>query len=572
MNRESSLEERVERLEHMVAEIHASLGTAAERPAASAPAAPVPPASHPSAHRTPAAPDPRRAEAWAHFSEQWLGRVGLGLLFLGLVYLFNYSIEQGWITPAVRVGVGLAIGSLLLALGLRLRENRRSYSHLLLAGAVAVYYVTGFAANQLYLLVSYGAALAYMTGVMVLAFALARRQDHPSLASLGALGGLVTPLLLHRESAAVLELCVYGALVVGWAGLLYWLRGWPSLLWTYAVGGLATLGIAASHAAGDQRWAVEAALLLTWALGAALPFVRGRLKADRRGQRFWGIVPLGLQLRVLGVGITSGVIVLTETMWTMSDAASGALFLVAAALFGMFAWVGTRTPNRVARAAAPVAAALCATGTFLALGQEPARVAVLSAEALLFVYAGHIRRLAGVEWVGHTLFAALVIAFLGESYQARTIAFDLLSFTQLAMILMIVAASFWRSAPRTGLLPAHRFTPWVYRLAAHALFMLWLSRELSPLSSGTGAVTLAWGVYGAILLLFALRMRPGPTMIALQLVAFSALALAVIKLIAVDLTRIAMVWRILLFMGFGGAFLALSSRFKPRGENPDVSA
>ena len=115
--------------------------------------------------------------------------------------------------------------------------------------------------------------------------------------------------------------------------------------------------------------------------------------------------------------------------------AGAALFLVAAALFGMFAWVGTRTPNRVARAAAPVAAALCATGTFLALGQEPARVAVLSAEALLFVYAGHIRRLAGVEWVGHTLFAALVIAFLGESYQARTIAFDLLSFTQLAMIL-----------------------------------------------------------------------------------------------------------------------------------------
>jgi hypothetical protein len=29
-----------------------------------------------------------------------------------------------------------------------------------------------------------------------------------------------------------------------------------------------------------------------------------------------------------------------------------------------------------------------------------------------------------------------------------------------------------------------------------------------------------------------------------------------------------MVWRILLFMGFGAAFLALSSRFKPRLTEP----
>jgi uncharacterized membrane protein len=559
MSRESSLEERVERLERMVAEIHATL----------AQTTPPPPPRRLRA-RAPAplgAPGPGLVEAWAHQSEQWLGRVGLGLLFLGLVYLFNYSIEQGWITPPVRVGVGLAIGTLLLVLGLRLQERRRSYSHLLLAGSLAVYYVSGFAASQLYQLVSYGVALAYMTAVMVLALVLARRQDHPSLASLGALGGLATPLLLHRESAAVLELSVYGALVVGWAGVLYWLRGWPSLLWTYAVGGVAALSIAAWHATGAERWAVEAALLLTWALGGALPFVRGWMKADRRGQRFWGIVPLGVQLRVLGVGVTSAVIFLTDRMWALTDAESGVIFLVAAALFGAFAWVGTRTPNRIARAAAPVAAALCATGTFLVLGGETARVAVLGVEALLFVYAGSHRRLAGVEWVGHTLFGVLVLSFLGESAQAKRIAFDPLAFSQLAMIALIVAASFWRSAPRTGLLPAHRFTPWVYRLAAHALFLLWLARELGPLSTGTGVVTLAWGVYGAILLLFALRLRAGTGMIALQMVALSALALAVVKLLAVDLTRLAMVWRILLFMGFGAAFLALSSRFKPRSDD-----
>ncbi|MBV9773588.1 MAG: DUF2339 domain-containing protein, partial [Gemmatimonadetes bacterium] len=297
MTPDPSLEERVARLERMVAELHAQLASRpAPVPSVPVPSVPEPLAPAPEDRTRPsparddvaAAPRAARAEVWAHHSEQWLGRVGLGLLFLGLVYLFNYSIEQGWITPVVRVAVGLLIGSVLLAFGLRLERTRRSYSQLLLAGALAVFYVTGFAASQLYLLVSYGVALAFMTGVMVLGLTLARRQDHPSLASLGALGGLATPLLLHRESAAVVELSVYGALVVVWTGALYWLRGWPSLLWTYAVGGVAALSIAAEHATGGERWIVQGSLLLTWALGAVMPFVRGILKDDRRGRRFRG--------------------------------------------------------------------------------------------------------------------------------------------------------------------------------------------------------------------------------------------------------------------------------------------
>ena len=60
------------------------------------------------------------------------------------------------------------------------------------------------------------------------------------------------------------------------------------------------------------------------------------------------------------------------------------------------------------------------------------------------------------------------------------------------------AASFWRSAHRTGLLPSPRVTPWLYRLAAHALFLLWLSRELEALSIGTGAVTVTDGDPGPL--------------------------------------------------------------------------
>ena len=52
------------------------------------------------------------------------------------------------------------------------------------------------------------------------------------------------------------------------------------------------------------------------------------------------------------------------------------------------------------------------------------------------------------------------------------------------------------------------------------------------------------------------------------LVLLSALALAVLKLLLVDLGRLAAVWRILLFMGFGGALLGLSSLFRPDRRHP----
>jgi hypothetical protein len=259
---------------------------------------------------------------------------------------------------------------------------------------------------------------------------------------------------------------------------------------------------------------------------------------------------------VLGVGVTSAVLLLTDRMWALSDAATGLLFLLAAALFGAAAWVGTRTPNRVGRAAAPVAAALCATGTYLVLPYDPVKVAVLATEAFLFVQAGRGRRFAGVEWVGHTLFGALLIHFLGTSAASKRVAFDALAFAQLAQLGLMLAASRYATA---------QWAVWAYRLIPHPFFLLWLAWELGPLTTGTGLVTAAWGAYGALLLLLSLRLGSRDAR-ALQLVAYSALGLAVLKLFFVDLQRMAMLWRVLLFMGFGGALLGLSSLFKPRDE------
>src|SRR5215212_2559800 len=68
--------------------------------------------------------------------EWWLNKLGIGLLLFGVVFLFVYSVERGWIGPWMRVGFGAAIGAALLAVGLRVYERRRAFSQVLLGGGV----------------------------------------------------------------------------------------------------------------------------------------------------------------------------------------------------------------------------------------------------------------------------------------------------------------------------------------------------------------------------------------------------------------------------------------------------
>ncbi len=97
-----------------------------------------------------------------------------------------------------------------------------------------------------------------------------------------------------------------------------------------------------------------------------------------------------------------------------------------------------------------------------------------------------------------------------------------------------------------------------YSLVVHVAFMGWLLSELSTLHEGQGYVTIAWGIYGVILLILGLRRAtPG-----LQTVALVTLLVVVGKLFLVDLAHLQAIFRIFLFMGFGGVFLALSYYFR----------
>src|SRR5918998_5165541 len=168
--------------------------------------------------------------------EYWLNKIGIGLLLLGLIFLYKYSVDQGWLVPTVRVAFGLVLGTTLLAIGLRVYQNHRHFSQVVLGGSIAAYYTTGFAAFNLYALVAYPVAFAFMVSVTVLAVLLALRHDEVVLSVVGVAGALATPFLLYTGTENVPALVSYTCFILMGAGAIYIYRGWRSLFLMAFVG------------------------------------------------------------------------------------------------------------------------------------------------------------------------------------------------------------------------------------------------------------------------------------------------------------------------------------------------
>lgn len=216
-------------------------------------------------------------------SEDWISYVGMGLLLLGLSFLFKYSIEQGWLTPTVRLGFGVGLGTVLLAAGLRRAEDRPLLQQILLGGSSATFYGTVFAAYQLYGLLPYLPAFGSMVLVTVITVVLGLREGYASTAFIGIAGGFGAPFLLYTQADGGMSLALYTCLVVGGACLVYLYRGWRSLLYLALTGGWAVLLMPCVEAAFAQAtpsdgWGIQLGLVLAWLLLGGTPVLRAALQ------------------------------------------------------------------------------------------------------------------------------------------------------------------------------------------------------------------------------------------------------------------------------------------------------
>jgi len=222
----------------------------------------------PRAPRTPMPTVPRAdplapIKAWL-FGGNTIVKAGVGILFIGLAFLAKYASEHVQVPVEFRLaGIG-GVALVLLVLGWRLRTRRAQYAQILQGGAIAVLYLTLFAAFKFYNVLAVGPAFALMVVVAALAAALAILQDARSLAVIGALGGFATPLLVSSGSGNYVALFSYYLVLDLGIALVAWHRTWRAL---NLIGFVATFLVATAWGVLDyrpDRYATSQAFLIAF--------------------------------------------------------------------------------------------------------------------------------------------------------------------------------------------------------------------------------------------------------------------------------------------------------------------
>src|SRR3954471_25047844 len=590
--KEREIEERLARLEASLAAIERSLAGGGRRAEAGGEARQSAPRySNAGARQHSSAPDDLTSIVSRWFTSQspewWLSRIGIGFVVIAVLFLYGYAIDRGWITPPIRVLAGAMVGAGLFWAAIRLGTNDMTASghglrQVLYGGALAVWYLTAYAASVWYGLISIPSA-RLLFFVLTLTSAWISLQERSEIFAFIAIAtGFATPFILFAPVTSLTPFALYlGA--VAFAGIfIYLVRGWQSTLWmTFVAFWLLVNGTALSggviRAGAPGAIAVSFLLILAGAAFTRAPSLRRQLletgsnrytptPVSEASQRIMeGLDSLS---RMLGGGrsspdslalwvmtLLSPVLAISSlaNIWVTIPSEVSGLLLVglgsAALSFGIRKIQDTELEQVIF-----TAAALWSLLGILKIAPTPESVAVVS------------------------VYAALIVTYLRKALIGpRTIA------KVAVLISLVVAIGHGLSLPGNGLLrwrwviaelvtvgasavisrklfadPAERVHGAVLAGLTYLTSLIVIMNLLEPV--WPPLVTAAYAIFGAALLIVS-RQRGGERV--LRQLGGVTMVIVVGRLLLVDMASVETIWRVLLFLVCGGVFLYAGYRLQP---------
>jgi uncharacterized membrane protein len=360
----------------------------------------VPASPPPSPPPLPTAPGPaavpaRPAAPKISFEERIGARlpVWIGALALALAgaFLVKYSFDRGWLSPTVRVILGVAFGVVLLAAGERLRRtvSTARIAQGLSAAGIADLFACFLAGVQLYGLIPPWAGFALMALTTAVAVVLSLRQG-PMVALIGLFGGFVTPYLIRTGDPNAPGLFAY--LLLLQAGLLAvaWRRGWSLIAALSVSGGLlwVVVWLAGPFTPPDGVWL--GLFLLLSSAGVAVAVLRRPAADGGAAPGLAQAAPLlwaGLALANLALGFVLYRTEYSATEWVFFGLLTAGILVLGRAepAFEGLAWLAAGAAAALLAAWQPAALALQPEATALpATAELPRFLATALALELLF--------------------------------------------------------------------------------------------------------------------------------------------------------------------------------------------
>lgn len=150
--------------------------------------------------------------------ENLINKIGIAILVLAIGFFVKYAIDNDWVGPVGRVGIGILCGTILIGIAHRLRNNYKAFSSVLVGGGLAIFYFTITLAYHQFHLFNQTASFCILIVITLFAVVLSLLYNKQELAVIALVGGLASPFMVSSGHASYNALFIY--LITLNAGLL----------------------------------------------------------------------------------------------------------------------------------------------------------------------------------------------------------------------------------------------------------------------------------------------------------------------------------------------------------------
>ncbi|HEY9197287.1 MAG TPA: DUF2339 domain-containing protein, partial [Mucilaginibacter sp.] len=161
--------------------------------------------------------------------ENLINKIGIAILVLAIGYFVKFAIDNNWVGPVGRVGIGIACGAVLIGVAHRLRNSYKAFSSVLVGGGLAVFYFTITLAFHQFNLFSQTVAFVILIVITIFAVALALLYDKQELAVIALVGGFASPFMVSTGKANYDALFIYLAILNTGLLIIAYYRAWRIL-------------------------------------------------------------------------------------------------------------------------------------------------------------------------------------------------------------------------------------------------------------------------------------------------------------------------------------------------------
>jgi len=331
-------------------------------------------------------------------------------LVIAAVSFLRYSIDHGWLSPPVRMAIGLLAGiALLVVCELKAARKYAITANALDGAGVAVLFATFFSAHVLWRLMAVVPTFVAMALVAATAVVLAIRRNSLFIALLGLVGGFATPFML--SSALDRPLSLFGYLVILNAGLAWvaYRRGWPLLTALSLVFTTAHQWVWVLRFLDSSHIGVALAVFLVFPVLAFAGLVLGRRQDESLARRFEQTAVVAAVLPLL----FAAYLAVVPEYGSRYGLLFAFLFFVVAGLAAVAIWRGPQRVHLIGAVSTLVVFAVWLTNSYD--GAWPGVLALVALFILLFLVVPVIAKRVGrplEEAVERSVLAAPALLFV----------------------------------------------------------------------------------------------------------------------------------------------------------------